>query len=159
LNVSEWIRQGRWLGTVARAGHWWLGDWLRYGNTRYGEGYRAAAEITGYDVQTLMNIVYVVSRFELTRRRQNLSFTHHAELAALPKPEQDEWLDRAERESLSVRALRAGLRQASRLPLASERTQVESVADGSPTTLPAGQRVLGPTCGQAVSSEAGPGPT
>ncbi|MEA2332915.1 MAG: hypothetical protein QOH58_3053 [Thermoleophilaceae bacterium] len=112
--MSDWLRQGQWLGTLARAGGWWLGDWLRYGNARYGERYRAAAAITGYDVQTLMNMAYVASRFEVSRRRENLSFSHHAELAPLPAEEQDRWLGRAEADALSVRALRTEVRRARR---------------------------------------------
>jgi hypothetical protein len=68
--------------------------------------------VTGYDVQSLMNMSYVASRFDASRRRPGLSFSHHAELAALPPEDQELWLDRAEVGGLSVRALRAELRQA-----------------------------------------------
>ena len=111
LEVGDWVRQGHWLGVLTRASGWWLGDWLRYGNSRYGERYRSAAAITGYDVQTLMNQAYVASRFEVSRRREKLSFSHHAELAALPAEAQARWLSRAERAGLSVRALRAEVRR------------------------------------------------
>jgi hypothetical protein len=140
LDVSEWVRQGRWLGTLTRAGRWWLGDWLRYGNARYGERYRAAAAITGYDVQTLMNIAYVASRFEISRRREELSFTHHAELAALPADQQERWLDHAERESLSARSLRNALRRAKR-----SRAPEEEVS-------PAPHEQVCPTCGRPLPS-------
>lgn len=114
LELGDWVRQGHWLGVLTRASGWWLGDWLRYGNARYGERYRTAAAITGYDVQTLMNQAYVASRFTTSRRREKLSFSHHAELAALPLAEQDRWLDHAEGSGLSVRALRSELRRALR---------------------------------------------
>jgi hypothetical protein len=110
LELSDWVRQGRWLGGLGRASGWWIGDWLRYGNSRYGEKYDAAARVTGYDVQTLMNMAYVASRFEVSRRRENLSFSHHAELAALLLADQDLWLDRAEAGRLSVRGLRQHVR-------------------------------------------------
>jgi hypothetical protein len=38
---------------------------------------------TGLDYQTLRNYAAVARRFELSRRRDNLSFHHHAELCAL----------------------------------------------------------------------------
>ena len=41
-----------------------------------------------------------LGRFDLSRRRDKLSFGHHAELAALPEHEQDEWLDQAETKPL-----------------------------------------------------------
>jgi hypothetical protein len=112
LQPAEWIQWGRWLGTVGRGSAWWIGDWVRYGNARYGERYKLVASITGYDTQTLMNIAYVTSRFEPSRRRESLSFSHHAEVAALCREEQDRWLDQAMFERLSVRGLRAELRRA-----------------------------------------------
>ena len=110
------MRCGRSLGTVGRACGWWLGDWVRYGNARYGERYKLAAQITGYDPQTLMNMAYVASRFDFSRRREGLSFSHHAELAALPEGDQERWLDTAAAERLSVRALREALRKARQEP-------------------------------------------
>jgi hypothetical protein len=110
LGSAAWIQWGRWLGTVGRGSGWWIGDWVRFGNARYGERYKLVASITGYDTQTLMNMAYVTSRFEPARRRESLSFSHHAEVAALCEEEQDRWLDRAMLERLSVRALRAQLR-------------------------------------------------
>src|SRR5439155_5100733 len=106
LGLREWVEHGRRLGVVGRAAGWWIGDWLRYGNDRFGERYARASRITGYDAQTLMNMVYVASRYEASRRRENLSWSHHAEVAALPDEEQERWLTRAEADRLSVRCLR-----------------------------------------------------
>ena len=106
LHLGEWAEQGRRLGMIGRGVGWWIGDWLNYGNAKYGEKYTRAAKLTGYDHQTLRNMVYVASRFEPSRRRDVLSWTHHAEVAALSDEEQELWLDRAERERLSVRSLR-----------------------------------------------------
>jgi hypothetical protein len=112
LAVSEWVEQGRCLGAIGRGSAWWIGDWVRYGSVRYGDKYAAASQLTGYDVQSLMNMSYVASRFDASRRRSGLSFSHHAELAGLPPEDQELWLDRAEAGGLSVRALRAELRKA-----------------------------------------------
>jgi hypothetical protein len=103
LAIADWARQGRWLGALGRGSGWWIGDWVRYGNARYGDRYGPAARVTGYDVQSLMNMAYVAGRFEVSRRRDGLSFSHHAEVASLPAEEQDLWLDRAEAGTLSVR--------------------------------------------------------
>ena len=91
---------------MGRGVGWWIGDWLRYGNAKYGEKYSRALKLTGYDVQTLKNMVYVASRFEPSRRRDVLSWTHHAEVAALSDEDQEVWLNRAVAERLSVRSLR-----------------------------------------------------
>ena len=96
LTLADWVRQGRWLGALGRGSGWWIGDWVRYGTARYGDRYGPAARVTGYDVQSLRNMAYVAGRFQTPRRRDALSFSHHAELAGLPLEEQDLWLDRAE---------------------------------------------------------------
>ncbi|HEX8743548.1 MAG TPA: LmbU family transcriptional regulator [Thermoleophilaceae bacterium] len=111
LCFKDWVEQGRRLGVMGRGAAWWIGDWVQYGNVAYGERYVRAARITGYDVQTLMNMVYVASRFEISRRREKLSWSHHSELAAMEPQEQDRWLAHAERERLSVRDLREELRR------------------------------------------------
>jgi len=79
---------------------------LNYGEREYGKKYKEALDETGYAYQTLANIKYVSGRFGISQRRENLSWSHHAVIAALESPEQDEWLDRAEQEGWSVKALR-----------------------------------------------------
>lgn len=140
LSLLEWSQSGRRLGIIGRGTGWWIGDWVNYGNARFGERYVRAARITGYDVQTLMNMVYVASRFAPSRRRQNLSFSHHAELAALPIDEQDYWLERAEAERLSVRCLREEVRRARRAAEAEEELAEEELAE-------ADEEVVCPHCG------------
>ena len=62
---------------------------------------------TGY--QTLRNLAWVARSFETSRRRDSLSFAHHAEVAALPQAEQELWLNRAERLGWSRNELRRQL--------------------------------------------------
>ncbi len=61
-------RAGDW-GCSGEASAWWLGDWLRYGNAKYGEEYTRAVKITEYDAQTLMNMAYVAARVDVSIRR------------------------------------------------------------------------------------------
>lgn len=131
--MGEWAEQGRRLGMIGRAAGWWIGDWLSYGNARFGERYTRASRITGYDVQTLMNIVYVASSVEVERRRGDLSFSHHAEVAALPPADQDRWLDRARGDHLSVRCLREEIRRERR----ALRQEGECLPVAEPAPLPA----------------------
>ncbi len=109
-----WVEAGHQLGRMSRVSNWWVGDWLRYGTTRWGERYVEASRITGYDVKTLRNLVYVARHFDLSRRRDKLHWSHHAELAGLEPEEQDHWLDRALGERLSVSDLRIELRSSQR---------------------------------------------
>jgi hypothetical protein len=155
LTLVEWVRQGQCLGTVSRASGWWIGDWTRYGNAKYGEKYEEAARITGYDVHTLMNMAYVASRFEISRRREKLSFSHHAELAAFPPNEQERWLNRVEQEGLSVHTLRAQLKRSARTRRASRsvaRADVQA-ADAKPSG--GDPEVVCPECGHQFRAQAG----
>lgn len=148
LDLRGWLEQGARLGMVGRGIAWWIGDWMNYGNARYGEKYTRAAKITGYDVQSLMNMAYVASRLESCRRREALSWSHHAEVAALPHEQQEMWLDRAERDRLSVRCLRNELRSSRRTQRALERRQDHVVS---------GESVC-PSCGHTVHATRTPAP-
>lgn len=91
------------LRSAERAVQWWLGDALRFGESRYGEMYSQALEETDYSYQSLADAAWVAGKIETSRRRENLSFSHHKEIAALPPEEQDYWLDEAEPEEGSKR--------------------------------------------------------
>jgi hypothetical protein len=111
LPFEEWQQIGERLCHGQKVINWWIGDWWNSGQHRYGERARLAAEgIFGREFQTLQNIGSVCRAFDTSRRREALSFTHHAEVAALPPVEQEVLLNRAERENLSVKALRAEAR-------------------------------------------------
>jgi len=145
LDLAEWTAAGRRLGAIGRCGQWGLGDWIRYGNAKFGERYRRAARITGYDVQTLMNMVYVASRFTISRRRENLSWSHHETLASLEEGAQEHWLDRAAAERLSISDLRLELRDWRR----GSRKSLDDDGDFTEAPLPR-EAVLCPNCGTRV---------
>jgi hypothetical protein len=107
---SEWLIAGHRLGDISRCNQWWLGDWVRYGMARWGHRYTEAARVTGYDPRSLANMASVASSFPLSRRRDNLTWSHHAAVAALEIGEQDRWLDFAISERLSVSDLRTEIR-------------------------------------------------
>jgi len=91
-----------------KALNWHIGDWWAFGDHRYGERAKAAAEgIFGREFQTLVNLGNVSNRFESNRRRLDLSWSHHAEVAALPPAKADALLDQAEAGGWSTRELRA----------------------------------------------------
>ena len=130
LGLPEWIEHGKRLGIMGRGCSWWIGDWLRYGNAKYGEKYSRAAKVTGYDSKSLRNMVYVASRFEMSRRRDNLSWSHHAVVAALAIAEQDRWLDVSEAEGLSVHCLKLELTSARNVARAQVEAMEASAAGG-----------------------------
>ncbi|RDI75853.1 hypothetical protein Gocc_0272 [Gaiella occulta] len=95
LPFESWKRIGSRISIVQKSSAWWIGDWLNYGEAAYGKRYNEATAITGLDYQTLRNYAWVVSRFPVSRRRDTLSFHHHAEVAALDELDQETWLTRA----------------------------------------------------------------
>jgi N6-adenosine-specific RNA methylase IME4 len=110
LTFEQWAECGRSLIEVEGSVAWWIGDWWAYGDHKYGE-LKAACEEGGVledlNYKTARNYGAIAGAFEMSRRRDNLSFTHHAEVTGLPPALQDSWLARAEREGLSVNKLRA----------------------------------------------------
>ncbi len=147
LDANEWASTGRRIGAVGRCVQWLLGDWIVYGNERFGERYSRASKITGYDPQTLMNMVYVASRFPVSRRRENLSWSHHETLAALEPDEQDSWLDQAEGHRWAVSDLRTMLRLSRKRSLA-ERFEGEEPKADDPAQTPT---LKCPRCGEEIA--------
>jgi hypothetical protein len=96
LPFDAWVDVGKRLAAVVNSSAWCLGDWLVYGEVNFTGRYREAIERTSLDYQTLRNYAWVARKFSLQRRREKLSFGHHAEVAALPEPEQEYWLRKAE---------------------------------------------------------------
>jgi hypothetical protein len=145
LDRAGWLAAGISLSEFGRVNNWWVGDWVRYGNARWGEKYLEASRITGLDAKTLRNIAYVASRFDVSRRRDNLTWTHHAEVAALSAELQEEWLDRALALRLSPGDLRLELRSAQRARTPTDRDPLHSLDDDVDDTLAC------PRCGAVIA--------
>jgi uncharacterized protein (DUF1778 family) len=109
VGFEAWATLGRRINGLSSACSWCLGDWLVYGEQAFAQRYKTAFEATSLDYQTLRNYAWVTRRFEMSRRRDTVSFQHHAEVAALPEAEQDLWLLRAERSRWSRNELRRRL--------------------------------------------------
>jgi hypothetical protein len=72
---------------------WAIGDLWRFGQ-KWGE-HKALTEDPGWEgpeYQTCANLAWVAGKIEPSRRREDLPFRHHAEVAALPEAEGDELL-------------------------------------------------------------------
>jgi len=110
MPLDTWKTIGTKLGTHANATCWWLGDWLAFGQTKYGRRYKEGVAVTGLKYQTLRNYAMVARCFDVSRRRDNLSFQHHAEVIGLPPEAQDCWLDLAAEHRWSKAELRRRLR-------------------------------------------------
>jgi hypothetical protein len=106
LSFEGWERAGEHISRIISSSAWCLGDWIVVGQSRFTDRYKQVVETVGLDYQTVRNYAWVARRFELSRRRDTLSFQHHAEVASMPPDEQDYWLDRAEAGNWSRNRLR-----------------------------------------------------
>jgi hypothetical protein len=145
LGHSDWLAAGRRLGAIGRCSQWWIGDWVRYGTSRWGEKYAEAARVTGYDVASLRNMAWVASRFDLSLRNDKLTWSHHVLLAPLDSEEQRRWLQRASEERLSVADLRLELR-------ALRDSEERKPSGGATVARDSGELAVCPHCGHSLSS-------
>lgn len=84
---------------------WWIGDLLAQSEILYGESYAQLVDPTGREVGTLKNYHWLSTAVESSRRRDDLSWRHHAEVAKLEPKSQDKWLGIASDNKLSTREL------------------------------------------------------
>ncbi|TQM79926.1 hypothetical protein FHX81_2240 [Saccharothrix saharensis] len=110
LTFDAWQQAGLRVARIANSSAWYLGDWLVYGKEKYRDRYRQAIDLVGLDYQTLRNYAWVARKVEYPRRRKDLSFQHHAEVAPLPPADQSRWLDLAERHGWTRSRLRQAVR-------------------------------------------------
>lgn len=106
LDFDLWDEIGRELAVTEQVIQWRIGDWLNYGEREYGETYQRAAAVTLLAPKTLQNYAYVANAVEPSRRRDNLDFSTHAEVAALPPAQQDALLTQAAQSGLTTREIR-----------------------------------------------------
>jgi hypothetical protein len=99
LDHARWCEIGANLWHLERAIAWWIGDWWAFGEHRHG----ARREITedpdwrGSAIRPAPAAA-LCRAFEISRRREVPSFSHHAAVVALVPVKQDTLLDQVERE-------------------------------------------------------------
>src|ERR1700723_1630723 len=82
IPLETWQQIGLRIAAIADSSTWWIGDWLVYGQHKFSARYMGAIESTGLEYKTLRNYAWVARRFSLPRRRDTLSFQHHAAVVA-----------------------------------------------------------------------------
>lgn len=110
LSFEEWDALGQKLAPIGKSIGFIIGDWINYGESRYGEKYEEALARTGLAYQTLRQYAYVSRKVEMYLRKYNLDYYLHATVAKLKTDEEKQhWLDMAEKHKLSVRRLRKSI--------------------------------------------------
>jgi hypothetical protein len=119
LTFEEWSAIAASFGTALQTAAWCIGDWMVYGERRWGrqlllEGqefdpsvpgripshvFDAAVDSTGLDRNTLSNYANVARKIPMDERRIHVSFGHHRILAPLPPAKRLEWWSLLDSES------------------------------------------------------------
>jgi len=108
---EQWEGEIRVTETMRFSAPWHRGDLYLKGEEWYGED-RATSVFDPmlHDVKTWQNNASVCRRIQLSRRREELSYSHHAEVSPLEPAQQDTYLQLAVDNLLSVRQLREKIR-------------------------------------------------
>ena len=110
LRLEDWARIGDVLRRAESGIQWWLGDWMAYGDRKYGDTKYAQAvdvhEQTGINVDTLRYYQHVSEKVAPVRRLTNLSWSHHQVISGLDADDQKRWLKTAATEGYSYRELK-----------------------------------------------------
>lgn len=126
ISFDDWLTVGQRLRSVERSMMWCIGDWINFGERKWGEKYKQAITLTGYDYKTLCDASWVSRAFELSRRRDNLSWSHHRDAAALSEEDRDVVLTKSCDLGWSTRDLRDYIRDIRSKP--NERREIEPCA-------------------------------
>ena len=105
----QWQADGERLLRLDKRLPWLIGDWINYGEARWGERYAQAMDATSYSYSRLSTFSSVCRAIEYARRHPKVSFGHHEVVAPLVPAQQDEWLAEVEKRKLSVEDLRQAI--------------------------------------------------
>lgn len=134
LEFDEWLQIGQQLKAMSQGLMFWIGDWLNYGEERYGEAYAQAMDVTGYSYRTVKQAKYIANKFPPDERSDDLTFTHYTAVAGEEPERAKELLQQAATESLTVEELKI-------------------VRRGTDMSSPTEEKVPCPTCGQMYHAE------
>lgn len=110
--IEDWIKIGDYLQLARDSLNFWIGDWLAFGEKKYGEMYpQGVQEATSKTYEELANCKYVSSKVAPDIRKDTLTWSHHAAVAKLEPDKQKEYLERADREGMSVEHLRNSIKK------------------------------------------------
>lgn len=107
---EEWLKMGQTLREIDGCVQWWIGDWLNFGEEKYGEKYAQALDETDYEYGSLRNMKWVASKIPYHARRDKLSYSIHQEVAPLDAKDQEKILALAEKNGLSRQDVREKVR-------------------------------------------------
>ncbi|GEM_PF-3044006 len=111
MNFKKWEALGKRLKDIAKSIHFWLGDWMLEGEKKFGEISSQGIDENGFDQKILRNDLSICSRIEKPMRRDDLTWSHHKQVAFFEPKLQEFFLSIAENEILSNDELRGVIKK------------------------------------------------
>lgn len=95
MALEDWAAVGRQLTRADAVMKWWLGDWAAFGLRKYGQ-LKEFAAANNLNYGSLRDAAWVSQAIPMSRRRDNVEWSKHREVAPLKPREQTKWLTQAE---------------------------------------------------------------
>ena len=106
ISLAAWAGMCPTLVAAQSVGNWWMGDWIRHGET-FGE--EAEQYLDQIPLSSRKVYVWVAAQIPPERRREALTWTHHRLVAGLDPTRADLLLDAAEREQWPAQRLKEAI--------------------------------------------------
>ena len=106
----EWDELGKKLTSMSKILGFYIGDWINFGVTAFGDKYKEALATTGIPYNTLKNYASVAKRVKPDQREKSLGFEFHSSVAKFKSFEQKKWLLMATTHNLSLRRFRKSIK-------------------------------------------------
>lgn len=113
---DEYEALGFALGEMHRAVQFAVGDYILDGEKLFGQAAYQLQESLGISEEQRRQYTRVAERIPFERRRRELTWAHHREVAAMGPAEQDAWLERAVVNAWTKNDLVANMRPTNGLP-------------------------------------------
>lgn len=110
LSWDEWSELWARVQGLHRSAPYWVGDVLILAQDKFPDIWSQALD--KHNSESYSNAMRVCRKVPFARRRAELSFSHHREVAALPEDEQTSWLEQAVANDWKVRDLAEEIRKA-----------------------------------------------
>lgn len=110
MKMTEWLKLGVLLLAVGRNINWWVGDWLLFGEHRYGDQYAQGVSLLQLDENTLRQWAWTCKVFPPEKRRWDVPFSQYhnmARVAQIAPQQADAFMDVVQEKGLTVSETRS----------------------------------------------------
>lgn len=144
ITWEQWVEAGSTLQQIHKSVRWWIGDWLNFGDSKFGEKYAQAVDELGISRDSLIDYAYVARSVPANLRNPLLSWSCHKAVAPdyLNLDDKEHWLNTAVREGWDTRRLRYEIKQSRIIDLTGQ-SAIPDGANGQSSASASGDLVVG----------------